>query len=73
MAFEWGEYLENLVGDKVIDLTKEVFSVNEDTLKQLVWRYPLTKIAADYGVSEAAVRKRCKKIWYRPTTPGVLA
>ena len=58
---KWGEYLENLVGDKAPDTAKEVFSIEEETLKQLVWRYPLTKIAADYGVSETAVRKRCNK------------
>lgn len=58
---KWGEYLENLVGDKPLDPAKEVFSIEEEMLKQLVWRYPLTKIAADYGVSETAVRKRCKK------------
>ena len=59
---KWGEYLEKLVGDNTLDPAKEVFSIGEETLKQLVWRYSLTKIAADYGVSETAVRKRCNKL-----------
>lgn len=59
---KWGKYLENLVGDKALDPTKDVFSIEEETLRKLVWRYPLTKIAADYGVSETSVRKRCNKL-----------
>ncbi len=58
---KWGEYLEVLLGDKALEPTKEVFDIDEETLKRLVWRYPLTKIAINYGVSETAVRKRCNK------------
>lgn len=58
---KWGECLETLVGDKVLDSRKEVLDIDSDTLTRLVWRYPLTRIASDYGVSETAVRKRCNK------------
>ena len=58
---KWGKYLENLVGDVALDPKKEAFEIDKETLSGLVWRYPLTRIAADYGVSETAVRKRCNK------------
>ena len=58
---KWGEYLETLVGDKALDPAREIFNIDEETLAKLVWRYPLTKIALDFGVSETAVRKRCNK------------
>jgi integrase len=58
---KWGEYLANLVGDTALDPKKDVFDIDSDKLSKLVWRYPLTRIAIDYGISEAAVRKRCNK------------
>lgn len=38
------------------------FQIDERRLRRLVWEKPLTAIAAELGVSDVAVAKRCKKL-----------
>lgn len=38
------------------------FQVNKETLKQLVLTKPITTIGSDFGVSDNAIRKRCKSL-----------
>ena len=42
----------------------------KDVLAKLVWEKPTTTIAADYGVSDAAVAKWCKKYGITKPQPG---
>ena len=35
--------------------------LTEDTLRELVWQMPATRIAKEYGVSDVAIHKMCKK------------
>lgn len=50
-------YCSNLCYNKM----QEKFELTADELKELVWKYPSTKIALMYGVSDKAIEKRCKK------------
>lgn len=43
-------------------------SLSRQELFDLVWEMPVTKIAADYGVTDPAIHKRCKKLQV-PTPP----
>jgi hypothetical protein len=43
-------------------------SLSRQELFELVWKMPVTKIAADYGVTDPAIHKRCKKLQV-PTPP----
>lgn len=38
------------------------FDVTREELNSLVWKYPTTKVAEIFGVSDKAVEKRCKKL-----------
>ena len=38
------------------------FNVTREELNDLVWKYPTTKVAEIFGVSDKAVEKRCKKL-----------
>lgn len=40
---------------------QERFSIDPDELAELVWQMPTTQIAKQYGVSDKAIQKRCKK------------
>ena len=44
------------------------FDVSPDELADLVWKYPMTKLAEMFGVSDKAIKKRCEK--YGIQTPG---
>lgn len=37
------------------------FDISKEELEKLVWEIPTTKIAKQFGVSDAAIAKRCKK------------
>jgi integrase len=72
---EWlnklGKYIEEVVGTDAIPKSTDegkLRNVTSEELRNLVWRYPLVKIGEMFGVSEAAVRKRCDKdVIDRPT------
>ena len=49
------------------------FQIDERRLRRLVWEKPLTKIAAELGVSDVAVAKRCKQLGIKRPTPGYWA
>jgi hypothetical protein len=40
----------------------ELHSIDRDQLQVLVWSEPVSRVAARHGVSEAAVRKRCRRL-----------
>lgn len=40
-----------------------------EELKELVWKYPLTKLSKEFGVSDKSIIKRCRK--FSIETPGV--
>jgi hypothetical protein len=40
-----------------------------EELKKLVWKYPLTKLSKEFGVSDKSIIKRCRK--FNIETPGV--
>lgn len=53
---------------------------SKETLSALVWARPLTALSKDLGVSDSAIRKRCRKLdislprqgyWQRGRPPGV--
>ena len=39
---------------------KRLFNPSKDELKAMVWKMPMTQVAKHYGVSDVAVKKRCK-------------
>ena len=41
---------------------QRVFDPSTAELTDMVWKMPLTKVAAHYGVSDVAVKKRCKAL-----------
>lgn len=43
------------------DAGRQMFSIDADLLAALVWEKPLRDIAKEFGVSDVAVAKRCKK------------
>ena len=43
-----------------IDTPRTRFEVSAEELRALVWKYPTTKVAKMFGVSDVAIGKRCK-------------
>lgn len=41
--------------------SRKKFDISPEKLAKLVWEVPTSQIAADFGVSDKAVEKRCKK------------
>ena len=41
---------------------QEKFEIEKDVLQILVWEKPTRQIAKDFGVSDNAIGKRCKKL-----------
>lgn len=44
--------------------------INPDELRDLVWKIPTTKIATEFGVSDKAIEKWCKKFNIEKPGPG---
>ncbi len=49
-------------GHACADMGSRRFHVDADTLRVLVWSQPVTSVAADFGVSSVAVKKRCNTL-----------
>lgn len=47
------------------------FSISKEDLKKLVNELPTTKIAEKFGVSDTAIRKRCKKLGLLKISQGI--
>jgi hypothetical protein len=42
--------------------TRQLSQLSRKELHELIWSTPATKVAADFGISDVAVAKRCKKL-----------
>lgn len=42
-------------------ISKRRFEISKEELERLVWEKPTTEIAKEFGVSDSAISKRCKK------------
>jgi hypothetical protein len=58
-------------------MTQDVTTVTRQALYEQVWSMPMTKLAKEYGVSDVALRKACRKAniplpvqghWNKPPT-----
>jgi Zn finger protein HypA/HybF involved in hydrogenase expression len=47
---------------KINGINQRKFEISEEELRNLVSKYPMTKIGKMFGVSDNAIRKRCKKL-----------
>lgn len=47
---------------------KRIFDPTPEELKKLIWEKPMVKLAEKWGVSDRAIKKRCRK--YDIETPG---
>lgn len=45
-----------------MDLTKELASLTREQLYEKVWSTPCSKLAEEFGLSDVAIAKRCKKL-----------
>jgi len=52
---------------------KKKFEITKEELEKLVWEIPTSKIAKQFGVSDTAIAKRCKKLGIKKPSRGYWA
>ena len=73
LAQQQRKRIEIAMKDKKHPLWREWPYIEEDELERLVWTKPKVQIAKDYGVSDVAVGKKCKRLGIRTPGPGFWA
>lgn len=53
--------------------TRPISDYSRQELHDLIWSAPATKLAADFGISDVAVAKRCKRLMVPRPPPGYWA
>lgn len=63
-------YRQKYCSIKCSNKSRLKFDVDFDTLNNLFWQYPTTKVAKMFGVSDKAIQKRCKKLGVKKPPRG---